>query len=293
MEEKNVFTEVNAGRSKLTNSIKKTAKAYLPYILLMLNIAFRIVLQLYDPEFVNPFTLVFLLDTITSLISTMFCYLVFIPLGENNERLNSPSYKSNCARWGELSAKIRTKGLLETFRNYCREQVEVERRDIREEIIGNNTTFSYNEYIEKFSQLNDEELKALFTNGELSKDEYKAILKCNNKIKVKPISSVLILSGVAKASYNDAGRDESRYIIKWLAERPVLMVFIGIALNALDGTFIGLSHYSVIYSMVIDVLFVILASFVGYGAGEQAIRDKDDKIKNRILFIESFLEKNE
>lgn len=293
MEEKNIFSDVNAGKSKITNTIKRTAKNYLPYILLILNIVFRIVLQLYNPKLNNPFTLVFVLDAITSVISTMFCYIVFIPLGEENERLNSPSYKPNCARWGELSAKIRTKGLLGTFRNYCREQLEVERREIREVIIGNNTPFSFDEYTERYSHLSEEELEDLYTKGELTKEEYKAILKCNHRIKVKPINSVLILSGVAKSNYNDAGRDDGNFVLRWLAKRPLLIVAISVLLNALSANFVGLSGLSVIYNMVIDVMFIILASFVGYGAGEEAIRHKDDKIKNRILFIESFLEKTE
>ena len=289
---KNIFSDVNAERNKITDTIKRTAKNYLPYILLIVNIAFRIVLRLYDTSVVNPFTPVFVLDAITSVISTMFCYIVFIPLGEENERLNSPSYKPNCIRWGDLSSKIRTTGLLEAFRKYCQAQLEIERSELKAVIIGNNTTFSFDEYKERFSHLTNAELKSLYEKGELTKDEYKAIKKCNGKIKVKPINSVLILSGVAKASYNDAGRNDSNFLIKWLAKKPLAIVSLSVLFNAISATFIGLSGFSVIYEMVIDSLFIIFASFVGYGAGEQAIRDKDDKIKNRILFIESFLEKN-
>ena len=292
MDEKNVFSDVNEKKYKIANTIASATKAYLPYILLIVNIAFRIVIQLYDTRVVNPFTLIFALDAVTSVISTMFCYIVFIPLGEENEMLNSSSYKPNCARWGELSEKIRTKGLLESFRQYCQEQLEIERRETKAVIIGNNTTFSFDEYTERFSHLGDDELKELYKKGELTRGEYKAILKVNGKIKIKPINSVLILSGVRKANYNDAGRDDSNYLLKWLAKRPVAIVAISIIFNALSATFVGLSGYSVIYNMVIDTLCIIFASFVGYGAGEQAIRHKDDKIKNRILFIESFLEKN-
>jgi hypothetical protein len=291
MEEKNLFADVNAGKSKLTNTIKRTAKAYLPYILLILNIVFRIVIQLYDTKVVNPFSPVFLLDSITTIISTMFCYIVFIPLGEDNERLNSPSYKPNCARWGELSTRIRTKGLLEPFRQYCKEQIEVERREIKAVLIGNNTTLSFEEYTEHYSELSEAELTKLYEEGKLTKGEYKTISKCNNKIKVEPINSVLILSGVARATYNDAGRDGGNYILRWLAQRPIFIIAVSIIINALSANFIGLAGYSVIYSMVIDALCIIFASIVGYGAGEQAIREKEDKIKNRILFIESFLEK--
>ena len=293
MEEKNIFADVNAEKNRITNSIKRTAKNYLPYILLIVNIVFRILLQLYTTEYENPLTLKFFLDTSTSLVSTMFCYIVFIPLGEANEKNNSLSYRTNCTRWGELSTRIRKNGMLEAFRTYCQEQLEIERKATKEAIIGNNTTFSFEEYIERFSHRSDEELKELYENGELTKEEYKAIKKCNGKIKVKPISSVLILTGVAKANYNDAGRDESNYIFRWLAQRPMLIVAVSIILNALSPKYVGFRDLAVIYAMVIDILFIILASFVGYGAGEESVRNKDDKVKSRILFLEGFLEKNQ
>ncbi len=292
MEDKNVFAEVNAERNKIATSIKKTVSNYLSYILLILIIVCRVLLEIFKTSIVNPFTPIFFLETTISLALTIFCYIVYIPQGEKNEIANSLSYKPNCARWGELSAKIRTGGMQDSFRKYCAEQLEIERREIKAVIIGNHTSFSFEEYIERFSQLNKAELKALYKKGELTKEEYKAIKKCNSKIKVKPINSVLILSGVAKASYNDAGRDDSNYELKWLAKRPLLIVLFAIVTKAISGAFVGLDP-SVIYGMILDTLSLIIASFVGYGAGEQAIRNKEDRIKNRILFIECFFEKNE
>lgn len=289
MEEKNIFADVNAEKDKITSSIKRTVGNYLPYILLAVIIICRIFLEVFQTDIVNPFTPIFFLETAINVGLTIFCYIVFIPQGKKNEIQNSASYKPNCTRWGELSAKIRTGGLLELFRQYCREQVEIERREIKAVIIGNNTTFSFDEYIEKFSHKSDEELEELYKNGELTKGEYKAIKKCNGKIKVKPINSVLILSGVAKANYNDAGRDDSTFLLKWFAQRPALTVVLAILVNTISGTFIGFEP-SFIYGMILDVLSIIMASFVGYGAGEQVIREKEDKIKNRILFLECFFE---
>lgn len=287
---KNIFDDINANKAKISKNVKKTVNEYLPYILLVANIVFRIILQLYDPKLVNPFSVVFVLDTITSLISTMFCYIVFIPQGELNERKTSLSYRPNCERWGELSSKIRTSGRLEAFRKYCNLQVELERKATRESIIANNTTYSYSEYEEQFAKLNKKELKQLKDAGKITSTDYKAFLKANSNIKIKPINSVLILSGVAHASYNDAGRDDGNYAAKWLIKRPLPILFTSILLNALSGSFIGLSGYSVIYSMVIDALFIVVASFVGYGVGVQSVQAENNKIKNRILFIESFLE---
>lgn len=286
----NVFADANAKKNKITTSIRDKAVNSLPYILLVLIIICRVLLEIFHTTVVNPFTPVFFLDTAISIALTIFCYIVFIPQGEKNERLNSPSYKPNCMRWGELSSKIRTGGMLDTFRKYCQEQLEIERREIKAVIIGNNTTFSFEEYTEHYSGLSEAELKGLYEEGKLTKGEYDAIRKCNGKIKVKPINSVLILSGVARASYNDAGREESNFLLKWMAKRPLMMMLFAIVIKAISGTFKGFD-VSVVYGMILDTLSIIMASFVGYGAGEQAIRDREDKIKNRILFIESFLEK--
>lgn len=292
MDDKNIFADINAEKTKISTSLRRTAINFLPYILLVLIIVCRVLLEIFHTSIVNPFTPVFFLDTAISLSLTIFCYIVFIPQGEKNERASSPSFHPNCKRWGELSAKIRTGGMLETFRKFCQEQLEVERREIKAVIIGNHTTFSFQEYTERYSKLSSAELKDLYQKGDLSKEEFKAIKKCNGKIKVKPINSVLILSGVARATYNDAGRTDSNFLLKWLAQRPLVIMMFAIMANALSGTFSGL-NLSAIYGMILDILSIIIASFVGYGAGEQAIRDKDDKIKNRILFIESFLEKTE
>ena len=292
MDNSNVFTEINSGKDKVSGAIKRTIKAYLPYIILALSIAFRIVIRLYDTKIVNPFTAVFWIDTMTSCVTTIFCYIVFIPLGEENEKLSSPSYATNCKLWTELSGKIRLDGLLATFRKYCVAQREEERIDKRNAYILNDTALSLEEYEEKYAALSDEELKKLYESGELAKDEYKAIKHANGKISVKPINSVLILSGVAKATYNDAGRDEPSFILTWLAKRPFMMILMSIMLNGVSAAFVGLSGYSVIYDMVIDSLCIIVAAVVGYGAGQQAIRHREDKIKTRILFIESFLEHN-
>ena len=291
MDDKNVFAEVNAGKTRIASSIRKTAVNFLPYILLVLVVIVRVVLEIFHPSVVNPFTPIFFLDTALSLSLTMFCYVVFIPQGEKNERLNSPSYKPNCIRWGELSTKIRTGGLLEKFRIFCQEQVEVERMEIRAVLIGNHTTISFDEYIVKYSSLTNRELWKAYRKGEISFEGYLALKKCNGRIKVKPINSVLILSGVARANYNDAGRRDSTYLLRWFAKRPLLIMIFAIIAKAISGAFVGL-NLSSIYGMILDTMSIIIASFVGYGAGEESIRDKDDKVKNRILFIESFLEKN-
>lgn len=288
----NIFSEMNASKSKISENIKKTAKNYLPYILLALNIVFRTILQLYNPRLVNPFTPVFVLDAITGVISTMFCYIVFIPLGERNEKLNNPSYKSNCAEWSRLSEIIRNGNLQVQFRKYCINQIEVERKEKRIEIIGSRTALSFEEYETRYATIDAEQLKGEYKASKLTKREYKAILHANEKIRVKPINPALILSGVVKFNYNDAGRERTSYAVKWLSQRPLMIIFGTIVLNTLSATFTGLSGFSAVYNMVLDALFTVFASFVGYGAGEETVRDKNDRIKGKILFICGFLEEN-
>ena len=287
----NLFDSVNQGSSKAIEAVKKKVSDYLPYILLILVIVLRCVLEIYTPGYNNPFTLVFFLDTTVSIAMTLLVYMIFIPQGTSKEKLSNLSYKENCTEWSKQTKKIRDEHRQGEFREYCVSQVEVERRERRMEIIGNNTTLTYEEYEAKYASMSREDLKIEYESGRLTKCEYRAILRANGNIKVKPINANLILLGVEKQSYNDAGRSKSNYLLRWMAKRPLLTLGFAIIVNMLSG---GVVHFSLamFYGMIMDTLSLIVAAFVGYGAGEQSIRERNDSIKGKILFIYGFFETN-
>lgn len=292
--ETNTYQKVNDAKTEALEKVKNGIQKYLIWVVLLFNIALEIVTRLYAFGFQNPFTPDFFMSVFVDTVSTMICYACFIIIGQNDEKKKSLTYNNNVKAWGELSNKVRCSHL-EMFRAFCEEQVKEERNEAKRLILGNNTVIPYDYYKEHYEKLNTKDLKNLYLEGKLSKEEYKAIYKANglgwfNPTKIKPINPVIILSGVAKATINDAGRKESSFIARWLTTRPLLIFTTALILNTMTTSFIGIGQDAIL-GMFLSILSIIVASVIGYGAGQQAIRDKEDRIKSRIIFLSLFEQK--
>lgn len=290
----NVFNEITETTDNVISKGKKIVQKYLIYVVLFFNIAIQVISKLYQIGFANPFTVEFCLELIISTIVTMICYVLFIPFGKADEKSKNPSIEENLSLWSKLTEKVRN-GYNDVFRLFCTEQVNYERKEAREIILGNNTLISYDKYAELYMGKSKKEIKVLVKCGELTAKEGRAINRANgyglfNPTQIKPINPIIILSGVKKQTLNDAGRTDSSYIARFLAKRPLLIFATTVALNAVSATFIG--DQNVILEMLISVLSVIVASICGYSAGQEDVREQNDKVKSRIFFISLFCEKN-
>lgn len=286
-----VNSGLNATREKATGFLKD----HLMLIILLVNIITQIVNELWKTSFEeNPFTLAYFLDLIVSIATSMMCYMSFIPLGISDEKKQLQSYHPNKTLWGKLSDIIRN-GHNELFRKFCITQTEQERDDKRRQIVCDNTLIGYDEYLKEYFNLDKEQISKLVEQGKLTKKEAKWINIANGnrrkwETKVKPINPVIILSGVEKGVINDAGRNNGNYIVQKVAVRPFIMVIISMAFTLLThatNTYMGFN----LYTIAMDVLKLILASFLGYTAGVNSVRKDNDKTKQRILFINVFGEK--
>ena len=286
-----VNSGLNATREKATGFLKD----HLMLIILLVNIITQIVNELWKTSFEeNPFTLAYFLDLIVSIATSMMCYTSFIPLGISDEKKQLQSYHPNKTLWGKLSDIIRN-GHNELFRKFCITQTEQERDDKRRQIVCDNTLIGYDEYLKDYFNLDKYEINKLVEQGKLTKKEAKWINIANGNrrkwaTKVKPINPVIILSGVEKGVINDAGRNNGNYIVQKVAIRPFIMVIISMAFTLLThatNTYMGFN----LYTIAMDVLKLILASFLGYTAGVNSVRKDNDKTKQRILFINVFGEK--
>lgn len=289
-----IYSKVSTQKNEFLQKIKYNIQNYLIFIVLIFNIALEIVAQLYKIGFVNPFTVEFFLELAVSLTTTMVTYICFFPLGVQQEHLN-PLYKTNLTLWGSLTDKVRN-AYNDDFRSFCFAQVEEERDEKRRLIIGNNTMISFDEYLEKYKLIDKKTLKALYKNNQLSKIEYKSIKKANgftfiNRVKVKPINPVIILSGVNKMTINDAGRTNNGYAARWIISRPFIIFVTNAIINAISTTFIGAGQNAIL-DMFLSVLSIILASVLGYSAGVTSAKKDNDKVKSRIMFLSLFCEKN-
>ena len=289
----NLFAEVNESKNNIVEKSKRLVQKYLIYIVLLFNIALQVVSKLYQIGLTNPFTVEFCLELIISTITSMICYFSLIPFGKVDEKKRNPSIDENIKTWTGLTEKVR-KGFNDAFRIFCFEQVEYERKEARELILGNNTLISYDAYVQKYLGKDKAEIKKLVEKGEISKREAKAINRANgyglfNPTKIKPINPIIILSGVKKQTMNDAGRTSSSYITKWLAKRPLMIFASTTAINAISTTFIGSENC--ILEMLLAVLTIIIASICGYSAGQEDVKEQNDRVMSRILFLSLFEEK--
>ena len=294
MESNNAYARINDTKTEAIEKVKSGIQKYLIWIVLLFNIALEIMTRLYSFGFQNPFTPDFFMSVFIDTVSTMICYACFIIIGQNDEKKKSLTYINNVRAWGELSNEVRS-AHLQPFREFCVEQVNEERDEAKRLILANDTIIPFDVYKKEYEHLNKAELKQLYEQGTISKEEYRALYRANgfglfNPTKIKPINPVIILSGVAKTTLNDAGRSESNYVVRWLTARPILIFATTTVLNTITTSFVGVNQNAIL-SMFISVLSIVVASIIGYGAGQQAVREREDRIKSRIIFLSLFKQK--
>ena len=291
----NIFGVVNEEKNKTMEKIKTGVQKYLIFFVLFFNIFLSVVSRLYRFGFKNPFTIEFFLELSITALTTMICYLCFVPFGRADELKRNVDFPKTSKLWQELSTKVRI-GFLSPFSDFCEQQVITERNDAKKLIIDNSTVIPFNTYKEKYEALSKKQLKELYKKEEINKKEYKALIKANgygffNPTKIKAINPVIILAGTRKSGLNDAGRTDASYIAKWLTTRPLIMFISTAILNSIVTTFNG-GGTSVLLDMMIAVFQIIIASVCGYSAGVSDFKYNLDRINSRIIFISLFFEKH-
>lgn len=274
------------------NKLKDLLKNYIAYVMLAFVLVVQTASKLYELTFQNIFSASYFIDISTTIASTMLMYIIFAPIGTEKEIERNDGYHSNVARWSELSAKIR-EGLSTVFTAFCRKRETEEREELRREIIENRTMIPYEEYVGKYRSLSKSELRGILNAGDISKEEYKAIKAANNVKRIKPINPLLILCGVEHHRLNDAGRSEPNGLIKWMRRRPAVMLLSNILLNSILPIYKGYQGAEAIYAMLLSAVSTITAAYVGYSVGVTQVKEKNEVIKNRIFFIETFEESNQ
>lgn len=291
----NIFSFANAKKSAAVEKIKFNIQKYLIFFVLFFNIGLSIVSRLYRLGLQNPFTIEFFLELSISLLTTMICYICFVPFGRNDELKRNAEFPNIKNTWMNLSNTVRS-GYLRLFTAFCDTQVKEEREEVKRLIIENNTIMPYTEYKEKYEGLGKKKLKKFLKQETINEKEYKAILRANgygpfNQTKIKPINPVIILSGAKKMSINDAGRTDSSYVVRWLTTRPLVMFVSTAILNSVVTTFNG-GGKNVILDMLIAVFQIIIAAVCGYSAGVSDFKYSLDRINSRVVFLSLFVEEN-
>lgn len=285
------YSEISTAEDNVKRRIGRVFREYMPFIILVVNIIGYAATKLFNAWLVNPFTPQYFVDLATNVLSTALTFACFIGYGERQEKLNISGYQKNAETWAEMSGKVRTH-YSEAFVKHCKARVEQEREEKRLAIISNSTTMSSEYYLRNFRDMSDEKLRELRASGTISREEYKAIKRANGNMRIKPINPLLILCGVRVSHLNDAGRDGISFAKMSLIMRPAFTLIATAFLAMIKGTLIGFEDTSVVYDIIYMALSIVLASYSGYSAGATSARQEFDRIKQRVFFLEDFLNKN-
>lgn len=282
------YNKISNDQNKAMQVITAFVKDSLPFLILLLNIVVAVMTRLFATDLQNPFTADFFIELFTNMLTTMVCYSCFVKYGEKNEKLSNTAYASNMERWKEMSGKVRNQSS-DKFIAYCREQVELERADIRHYHILNHTMLTIEEYERDYKKLSDEEIDKLVVKGALHRKEAWYIKRANKTRYLKPINPILILCGVNKMNLNDVGRDGLNASTMAIMTRPVYMFVLTTVVTMFSGYWKGLDGASALFDIIYSALMIVIASITGFSAGADAGRKEHDKIKGRIFFLERYL----
>lgn len=268
--------------------IMKVTKDFMPFIILLINIIFAIVVSLYSPSLQNPFTGQFFVKLLKNYLTTMVCYYFFVKSGWNNEALVCTTYKEITETWQKIGTIVRSKHI-DRFVEYCREQVEKEITERRHYYILNYTLISVQRYEEEYKHLPADKIDQMVLNGELTKKEGKYIKKANAHHRIRPINPMLIVCGSELAHTNDVGRSGMSHSTMAILSRPVTMFAFAAVISMVNGDWHGVDKASVILDMISSVFMIILSSVMGYSSGASAFHKDHEVIKGRVYFMERFM----
>ena len=222
-------------KSKIIESIQRN----FALLVLILNIAVTVAYRLFSPWVQNPFTPDFFITLATNILTTMFCYVVFVSYGQRHEFASLSGYAENCELWSRLSADARARS--REFEAYCKERVEIERNERRRAIIENNTMILWDEYLELYKGKTRAQIRDAVSAGTLDASSARYINRANRRINIKPINPLLILCGIKLSNVNDAGREGLAPSTVAVISRPVIMFIVNAGVSMIHGSWKGVS----------------------------------------------------
>ena len=282
-----IYTGMANAKDSLISGAKSTFAETFPFIILILNIFFAVVSKLFETWITNPFTPSFFINLVSNILLTMLSYVCFVQYGEKIEKIATEAWAKNCRSWSEISERVRINHA-EAFFNFCRDAQDEEREEKRRTIILNKTLISYETYLERLRDKNKKVIKSYIKEGEISRKEAYWINRANCKVKVRPISPLLIFCGIKLSHPNDAGRRRLSSSTISIVSRPAFMFLTTAIVMMFKGTYMGFENASIFFDMMYSVMLIILSSFFGFSAGTKSTKLELERIEARIFFLERF-----
>jgi hypothetical protein len=279
---------VSDAKRRLTNSLKQWRNVLFLLAIILLDILRRFVVLGFDPTHIKEAAFS---AAITSM-ATLFAYYVFFPTGKQARRTYE-SYTEITERLKGVLKRLRGGGLIDAFRRHCRELSRREEDDIKKaqrEALKNR--YLSDEDIEEYSKLSKKGLKKLVKNGTVNEETKKLIRVYQKPVHCKPYSPTYFMAGLSQKREDAYLHGEDSWEKRTLAMRPVLTVGIAVVTSAITRSAVTQSETAleILFSIAMSVFQILLASFMGYCAGQTAAEREELATLAKACFVEEFLE---
>lgn len=300
-----VFEKTTETAGKIAKGTRNTFRQALNYILLLVLIIVTAVFSFTTVEIANVFSLQFFINLAYLIVINIFSMISFIPQGEKNEKEKSATYSANLTLWGTISASLIQAKQLMAFHRYCKYLTERLKQEKKENyIISASIDMDfYNKHLKNLSKKelqqylkptmiyaeNDTEHK----NGELfqlSRQQIKLIMLSRGIIKVNAINPLKVLNGSNKTDQYDVARNKMPYKEKTLIHRIFQLVLWSILCASVILVPTGSIGWASICMFIFRIFSIALYAFIGFSTGVNQIKHDNEDIKDRVIFINEFLE---
>lgn len=290
MEEKKDFVADMADKyGKATAFAKNTFRSMLNYVLLTFLILMTAVLSFAQVVLVEGITKNIIIDLCYTLAINITSMVVFIPQGEDNEKRKSQSYFANLKLWGAKTKILEDKKLLTQFNKFCREK-SLELRQNKIEEFVKLASLNMEDYEKSIKNLSKRDLKRAITDEKLSKEQVYYLLKAKGRIKIPKINPSIVLAGSDKAQQYSSLQPHMKQKTKAVSIRMIGIVVWSLLLVSVMLVPTGYTGWLMIFKFIMRIAGVVSSTIVGFYTGVNQIRAENNENKEKIFFIDEFLE---
>lgn len=295
MEEKKDFVADIADKyGKAATYAKNTLKSMLNYVLLIFLILMTAVLSFAQVALVDGITKDVLVDLCYTLAINITSMVVFIPQGEDNEKKKSQSYYANLKLWGAKTKILEDRKLLTQFNKFCREK-SLELRQNKIEEFVKLASLNMEDYEKSIKNLSKRDLKRAITDEKvlgykLSKEQVYYILKAKGRIRIPRINPSIVLAGSDKAQQYASLQPHMKQKTKAVSIKMIGIVIWSLLLVSVMLVPTGYTGWLMMFKFIMRIAGVVSSTIVGFYTGINQIKTENNENKEKIFFIDEFLE---
>lgn len=289
----NNFEKFSDAYDKSKQALKSGFVNFMNYIMLF----FLIVFVIFSACFILGFQILtdwnYWVNSILMVVIGLFSFAIFIPQGEQNEKIKSTSYFPNCTTLSKLTKKMKDEKKLNAFNQYVHSLTE-KRKQLKLESYLDKAGVDKDIFEKEFKGKRLEDVKKWYKETNhlcLNKNQFSWFKKCFKKIKVKELNPMRVLTGSnTKDPYAVAENKGISYVQKSIVQKAVVSILSTVVMASITVSLSAAGGWVLAFLIIMRITTVIMSTFLGFWTGKQNIRKKDENVKDRIIFIQTFFE---